>query len=318
MVLALTCVSTAAWALEKDGDVYQIGSAADLKAFAQLVNNGENEANAVLTADIVADADQPMIGDDGNRGTNPAGTMPYKGSFDGQNHAITLNWTGDNARTADVSGLFRNLAGNVSNLYIDGQIEVAASGIRTGVLAGRLEGASVITNVVTNVTVKNAVGGDSACSGLVSRPSSGSSQIINCLVLGDIISETASNAGGLVGWNPDNVITNISNSAVLGIMQVAPSSATTPTDLIGRCSSGNMPIKLNNVHYLLRQENTNVERILGGAIAIRQEAVSAEDFEAALKIIKPSVDDNVFKAYEKMGTEIKKRKDRWNDVPFYS
>ena len=46
--------------------------------------------------------------------------------------------------------------------------------------------------------------------------------------------------------------------------------------------------------------------------------VSAEDFEAALKIIKPSVDDNVFKAYEKMGTEIKKRKDRWNDVPFYS
>lgn len=283
MVLALTCVSTAAWALEKDGDVYQIGSAADLKAFAQLVNNGENEANAVLTADIVADADQPMIGDDGNRGTNPAGTMPYKGSFDGQNHTITLNWTGDNARTADVSGLFRNLAGNVSNLYIDGQIEVAASGIRTGVLAGRLEGASVITNVVTNVTVKNAVGGDSACSGLVSRPSSGSSQIINCLVLGDIISETASNAGGLVGWNPDNVITNISNSAVLGIMQVAPSSATTPTDLIGRCSSGNMPIKLNNVHYLLRQENTNVERILGGAIAIRQEAVSAEDFETMLK-----------------------------------
>ena len=282
-VLALTCVCTVAWALDKDGDVYQIGSAADLKAFAQLVNNGENEANAVLTADIVADADQPMIADDGNRGSNPTGTQPYKGTFDGQGHTITLNWTGDNARTADVSGLFRNLAGNVSNLYIDGEIEVASTAIRTGVLAGRLEGTSVITNVVTNVNVKNAVSGDSACSGLVSRPSAGNSQIINCLVLGNIISETASNAGGLVGWNPDNVVTDIYNSGVVGIMQVAVSTATTPTDLIGRCSASNLPIKLNNVHYLLREENTNVERILGDAVAIRGEAVSAETFEAMLK-----------------------------------
>ena len=282
-VLALTCVSSAAWALDKDGDVYQISSAADLKAFAQLVNNGENTADAVLTADIVADADQPMIGDDGNRGTNPAGTLAYKGHFNGQNHTITLNWTGDNARSADVSGLFRSLAGNVSNLYIDGEIEVTATGMRTGVLAGRLEGASVITNVTTNVKVKNAVGGDSACSGLISRPSAGNSQIINCLVMGDIVSETASNAGGLVGWNPDNVITEIYNSGVLGIMQVAVSSATTPTDLIGRCSSGNLPIKLNNVHYLLREENTNVERILGGAIAIRKEAVSTEEYATMLK-----------------------------------
>ena len=64
------------WALEEVDGVYQISSAADLKAFAELVNGGQNTVSAVLTADIVADADQPMIG-------LTSGTA-FKGSFDGQ------------------------------------------------------------------------------------------------------------------------------------------------------------------------------------------------------------------------------------------
>lgn len=48
------------------------------------------------------------------------------------------------------------------------------------------------------------------------------------------------------------------------------------------------------------------------------ETVDAQDFEAALGAIRPSVDDSVLKHYENMGTEMKKRKDRWGDVPFYS
>ena len=54
LALALCCLtSTSALALEKnDQGAYQIGNAADLTAFAQIVNEGENNANAVLTADI--------------------------------------------------------------------------------------------------------------------------------------------------------------------------------------------------------------------------------------------------------------------------
>ncbi|MBQ3908331.1 MAG: hypothetical protein II746_03940, partial [Bacteroidaceae bacterium] len=76
MVLAmLLCFATSMWAIEAVDGVYQISSAADLKAFAELVNGGQNEIQAVMTADIVADADQPMIGTSANW---------FKGTFDGQ------------------------------------------------------------------------------------------------------------------------------------------------------------------------------------------------------------------------------------------
>ena len=42
------------------------------------------------------------------------------------------------------------------------------------------------------------------------------------------------------------------------------------------------------------------------------------DFNAALQVIKPSVNDSILKQYEQMGSEIKKRKDRWSDIPFYN
>ena len=50
----------------------------------------------------------------------------------------------------------------------------------------------------------------------------------------------------------------------------------------------------------------------------RTETVNGCDFEAALQVIKPSVNDSLLKQYEQMGSEIKKRKDRWSDVPFYN
>ena len=61
----LSAVGTAAWALEKVDGVYQIGTAEDLKAFAELVNGTEPAANAVLTADIDKGTETYRIGRDG-------------------------------------------------------------------------------------------------------------------------------------------------------------------------------------------------------------------------------------------------------------
>ena len=90
-------VSTAAWALSEVGGVYQIGSAADLKAFAELVNGGNAFANAVLTADIDKGADLTMIGRDG---------LDYQGCFDGQGHTITIDATN---QASEGTALFRNV-----------------------------------------------------------------------------------------------------------------------------------------------------------------------------------------------------------------
>ncbi len=48
------------------------------------------------------------------------------------------------------------------------------------------------------------------------------------------------------------------------------------------------------------------------------ETIDNCDFELALETIKPSVNDNVLEQYRQMGSEIKKRKDRWNDIPLYN
>lgn len=47
------------------------------------------------------------------------------------------------------------------------------------------------------------------------------------------------------------------------------------------------------------------------------ETVGMTFFEQALENIRPSVDEATFSSYEKIGTEIRKRKTGWNDIPFY-
>lgn len=50
----------------------------------------------------------------------------------------------------------------------------------------------------------------------------------------------------------------------------------------------------------------------------RTETIDDCDFELALESVKPSVNSNVLEQYRQMGSEIKKRKDRWNDIPLYN
>ena len=54
-------VSSNAWALDQKDGVYQIGSADDLAAFAELVNGGETAIDAVLTADIDYSANTQLL-----------------------------------------------------------------------------------------------------------------------------------------------------------------------------------------------------------------------------------------------------------------
>ena len=114
MTALLSVVTTAAWALSEVNGVYQIGTADDLKAFAELVNGGEGQPylNAVLTADINKGSDGTMIGRDG---------LDYQGCFDGAGHTITINtFSGDTDGTA----IFRNVGANafIKDLKVKGTI----------------------------------------------------------------------------------------------------------------------------------------------------------------------------------------------------
>ena len=111
----MSVVCTAAWALSDVGGVYQIGSAADLEAFAQLVNDGQVNANAVLTADIDRGVDGTMIGTAENR---------YQGTFEGAGHTIKINMFPEEIN----AGLFRYTGSNavIQNLKVTGTITTAS------------------------------------------------------------------------------------------------------------------------------------------------------------------------------------------------
>ena len=199
---ALMCVvSTTAWALSKVDGVYQIGTAEDLKAFAELVNSTEPYANAILTADIDKGTDNTQIGRDG---------QDFQGVFDGAGHTITYNMT----FTENGGGLFRNVGVHavIKDLKVQGAITTSAkfAGGIAGWNSGRILGCYIDVNIISqreDLDDKDATHG-----GLVGIAYRGT-VITNCLSKIDIDGESTTNCGGVVGWANDKI--NVANCLIV-------------------------------------------------------------------------------------------------------
>ncbi len=110
---------------DTDG-VYQIGTAEELYGFAQLVNNGNTSASAVLTADIIVNkgvlkADGTLADDtSGFTSWTPIGNNSnrYTGKFDGQGHTISGLYFND--ASTNFVGLFGYLysGGEIKNVGV--------------------------------------------------------------------------------------------------------------------------------------------------------------------------------------------------------
>ena len=161
------------WALSQKNGIYQIGTDEDLVAFAELVNKGSANINAVLTADI----DLSNIGDFAPIGyhcDNAGYTRQYQGTFDGAGHIIS-NLTvkvGDGQE----AGLFgRTYQATIKNLGIVNATIVNTASIRAGVFGGEIH----------NSTVRN------------------------CFSAGEIVIETPhSQKGGISGEAAGSTLTN--------------------------------------------------------------------------------------------------------------
>lgn len=106
---------------------YQIGTADELYWFAALVNNGDNGACAVLTADITVNTG--VLGENGELAKNGDELISwtpiskkqysYSGIFDGQNHTISGLYF-NNPKEEQEAGLFRRLkaSGKIINVGI--------------------------------------------------------------------------------------------------------------------------------------------------------------------------------------------------------
>ena len=186
-----------AMALEQKDGVYQIGTAQDWAEFCSTHNNGTNQnLNAVLTADITVSGNTMV-------GINSIG-KPYRGTFDGQGHKLTINYELNEERVAP----FRRINGaTIKNLIVEGTI-TTTSKLAAGIVGGIWQSGSTVINCVSNVTINDNNSGDATHGGICGsfEDVNGWNTIENCAFVGTINASNRKGCGGIVGWTNDQYI----------------------------------------------------------------------------------------------------------------
>ena len=184
----LMAMGMSAYALEKVNGAYQIGTAEDFSAFAELVNGGQRNANAVLTADIDLGATTVQIAIGGD----------YNGVFNGSGHTITVNLP--DRTDGEGPALFRGVgtSGIVQNLKVQGSITTGTYK-HTAAIANYSSG--IIRNCFADVVISSSFADDKDASigglvGQLNRPAI----VDNCLSKIKIVGSTTHRCGGLAAW----------------------------------------------------------------------------------------------------------------------
>ena len=175
-----------------------IRNASDWNTFRDLVKaaKGQYWVDARLEADITVQGKDKIVG--------YSGEYPYRGTFDGNGHTITLDISDDAART----GLFSH-ASNATfrNLNLKGTI--SASEMWEGSLIGQIDEASsvLIENCRSSVTVKNSRDGDATMGGFVGNITATNSSLTfrNCRFDGSLEGDKCHSNAGFVGWTNSKV-----------------------------------------------------------------------------------------------------------------
>jgi len=218
--------------LTVDGS-FMIGSASDWKHFADLVNGGRNNLNAVMTADVNLSEALTMVG---------TSSHPYSGIFDGNGHTLTFNPV---AYSEQYVAPFRNVgSATIRNLHVAGSIS-SSQKFAAGLIAWITDNATtVIENCRSSVNVGSTVNGDATNGGFVANAGYCKQLTLrNCLFDGSPTGENSNSFGGFVGWCEEKVM--VENSVF------APSSVTVKSDAC--CTFARMrntsKLTLTNAYY---------------------------------------------------------------------
>ena len=201
LLWAFCCfIAANAMAIEPVDGVYQIGTAQDWAEFCTLHNEGTDQRlNAVLTADITVEGNT-MVGING-------GGKPFRGTFDGQCHKLTISYDLNEERVAP----FRRINGaTIKNLIVEGTINTSSK-LASGLVGGLWQSGALIQNCVSYVTITDTNGGDATHGGICGsfEDVNGANTIENCAFLGTINAPNREGCGGIVGWTNNNANNNI-------------------------------------------------------------------------------------------------------------
>ena len=180
-------------------DYYEIASADNWKEFCNIVNGGQTKLDAKLTQNVNLGGDITMAGNSDHN---------YSGTFDGQNHTLTVNW---NTNANDIAPFRRVYGATIKNLHTEGTIK--SSGYYLAGLIDEAYGESNISDCVSNVHITSTYASDRCgVGGLISYIYSDANVAISdCLVKGNINAKEAGRKGmgGFVyGQNGTCTLTN--------------------------------------------------------------------------------------------------------------
>ena len=219
-------------------DYYEIASKEDWKAFCDIVGSGQNTVDAKMTKDVDLGEDIAKVG---------TSNSPYGGTFDGQNHVLTVNW--DAGSTNDVAPFGRVKGSTIKNLRTEGTIR--SNGYYLGGLIDEAYGENTVTGCVSNVNLTSStVSSWCGTGGLISYISTdGRVTISDCLVTGDINATTDEGKKGMGGFVYANNGTCTMNNCLYAGTNNGNSNASRNGTFTTNTSTS-ATLTLNNCHYL--------------------------------------------------------------------
>ena len=189
----VTTVTTQDGTLAKTGDYYELSTLAHWRLFSVLVL-ANNTANAKMTDDIDLGDDQTMIG---------SGSNPYKGTFDGDGHKLTVHYVNP---SEGFIGPFTKVQNSIiKNLHVAGSI--TTENRFTGAIVGTVANGSTCTlqNCRSSVACQFTHVGDSyvQSGGIFGTVNENATlTMTDCLFDGSLSTMVSSKGmGGMVGWN---------------------------------------------------------------------------------------------------------------------
>jgi hypothetical protein len=277
----------AAYTLVEVDGVYQLSTPQQLANFAGLVNAGQNEAKAVLNADI--NLSEVITNDSWTSiGTND---VPFKGEFDGQGFTISgIDYTA----TGQYNGLFGKLSTGavVKNFTAEGTMTVSAgvTGRAVALIAAAGDGGVLIQNINSKMNYNNQLAG-AQIGGVLGGALNGNATVVDrCTYSGYLYGDDAGgsgNYGGLVGYANNNsaCYLTISNCLFDGALI---NNAENP----GNCTFGGMIGYSNGA-------NVTIKNVL--SIGTVTSPVSAQFF-GAVKSTRSSIHNSYYKGEKVNGS----------------
>lgn len=215
-------------------EYYEIKNKDDWKAFCDIVESGQTSVDAKMTKDVDLGEDLAKVG---------TSKSPYGGTFDGQNHTLTVNW--DAGSTNDVAPFGRVKGSTIKNLRTEGSIR--SNGYYLSGLIDEATGENTVTGCVSNVNLTTSYANASCdAAGLICYIySSGRITISDCLVKGSINATTEKGQKGMGGFVFIQHGSCIMNNCLYAGTNNASGGYTFASD-----SDPKATTTLNNCHYL--------------------------------------------------------------------